>query len=95
MRSLKAWVVGGALIALIVFVVSAIAQSPTTAPAPLPTGVNIVVYQVYGQPVVLHLHGASGDVHIWFQPAPPIVVDQAELKKLEAIKKLTSPPEKK
>lgn len=61
----------------------------------LPPGLNIVVYQREGVPVVVHLHGASGDVHVWIVKEEPegagAAVDPVEVKRLEAIKKLAAP----
>ena len=66
---------------------------PAVQPAAAaPAGLNIIVYQRPGSaPAVIHLHGASGDVHIWIveeaQPGAAGAPLDEESKKLAAIKK--------
>jgi hypothetical protein len=76
---------------LLVFV-SAIIRAGQEEPAQqsAPTGLNVVVYQQEGVPLVVHLHGATGEVHVWVvkEPPPGVAMDVGEAKKLAAIKRL-------
>ena len=61
---------------------------PAVQPA-APAAVNIVVYQRPGNPVVVHLHGASGEVHVWIvEEVAPAAAQDEEQKKIEALKRL-------
>ena len=77
------------ILAVLFVLVSAFvyAQADKADPQPQQGGHHFFVYPTNGTPLLVHLHGVSGEVHVWVVTEKEVPQANEEAKKLELIRK--------